>query len=229
MALQLRQLRVGKVDGKHEYLTPVSDRDAHAFDAFLMPESVDPARLNNKDVFFIEGFRGTGKTSLLRWHAEKRRQEGAITEFILFKTDLNESQRLHISKEVGISWLDIDSKTMEVSQDFKSAWMWFIQHKVGELLKSNPDCINSASAPDVEKIVRLLGLNDESIFSKAIGFMPKLEGANVKIKADLAFFEAELGGDFIANPKSKENANASLEAISRKVSFYFERISLKRP
>lgn len=117
---------------------------------------------------------------------------------------------------------------MEVSQDFKSAWTWFIQHKVGELLKANPDCVNQASLADVEKVIRLLGLNNESIFSKAIGFMPKLEGANVKIKADIPFFEAELGGDFVPNPKSIDNASASLEAISRKISNYFERISLKK-
>lgn len=229
MALQLKQLRVGKVDGKHEYLTPASDRDTHAFDAFLMPDTVDPTRLNNKDIFFIEGFRGTGKTSLLRWHAEKKRQGGALTEFILFKTDLNESQRLHISKEIGISWLDIDSRNMEVSQDFKSAWTWFIQHKIGEILKSNPDCINPATLPHAEKAIRLLGLNDDSIFTKAIGFMPKLEGANVKIKADIAFFEAELGGDFVRNPKSKENANASLESISRKIFDHISKVSLSRP
>src|SRR4051812_7108114 len=104
MGLKLSELRIGKVDGKHEYLTPMTQRERDAFDAFLVPDTVDPERLNNRDTFFIEGFRGTGKTSLLRWHAEKKRQEGAKTDFILFKTDLNDSQRMHISKEVGISW-----------------------------------------------------------------------------------------------------------------------------
>lgn len=139
MTLKLSQLRVGKIDGKHEYLTPVSERDRTVFDAFLIPEAVDTERMHNGDVFFVEGFRGTGKTSLLRWHAEKMRENGAATDFVLFKTDLTEAQRLHISKEVGISWTDVDAKTMEVAQDFKAAWTWFILHKIGENIKSNPE------------------------------------------------------------------------------------------
>ena len=195
MGLRLGQLRVGKVDGKHEYLTPSDEREHMIFDAFLLPDSVDPERMNNRDVCFISGFRGTGKTSLLRWHAEQKRTKGAITDFILFKTDLTEAQRLHISNEVGISWADLDPKNMEISQDFKDSWTWFILHKIGENLKDNPSiCGGDKKIP--EKIIRLLGLQDESVFRKAIGFLPKLEGAQVKIRADISFFEAELGGDF---------------------------------
>src|ERR1700750_2396191 len=126
MSLVVKNLNIGKVDGKHEYLTPRSDRDQLFFDAFLIPQSVEPSRFGNDDVFPIEGFRGTGKTSLLRWFAEDRRKAGAYTDFILFKSDLTEQQRLQISNEVGISWIDIDPAKMEVSQDFKTAWKWFI-------------------------------------------------------------------------------------------------------
>ena len=72
MTLTLRQLRIGKVDGKHEYLTPAGERDQTVFGAFVIPEAVEPERMHNADIFFVEGFRGTGKTSLLRWHAEDR-------------------------------------------------------------------------------------------------------------------------------------------------------------
>ncbi|MBL0406207.1 hypothetical protein JKG68_19795 [Microvirga aerilata] len=194
MSLALRQLRVGKVDGKHEYLTPSNERDQEIFDAFLIPATVEPNRMHNGDIFFIEGFRGTGKTSLLRWHAEQRRKSGAITDFVLFKTDLTESQRLHISNEVGISWTDLDPKSMEVAQDFKAAWSWFILHKIGENIKENPGAYSESSVGTAGKAVRLLGLNDDSIFRKAIGFMPKLEGANVKIRADVGFSKPNLAG-----------------------------------
>lgn len=213
MSLTLKQLRIGKVDGKHEYLTPLNQRQKNPFDAFLIPDSVEPERMNNEDVFFVSGFRGTGKTSLLRWHADQMRQEGAVTDFVLFKTDLTEAQRLHLSKEVGISWADLDPKSMEIAQDFKAAWLWFILHKLGEIIKENNlyDKYNNSSA---QKAIRLLGLNDESIFKKAIGFMPKLDGANVKIRADAGFFEAELGGDF---KKSGDQGEASLDSLCKKV------------
>lgn len=197
MNLKLRDLRIGKVDGKHEYLTPLNERDEHLFDAFLVPEAVEPSRFNNADIYFVEGFRGTGKTSLLRWHAENCRRAGELTDFILFKTDLTEAQRLQISNEVGISWADVDPKQMEISQDFKSAWTWFILHKIGELLKELPEVAKEGEQQgNLAKIYRLLGLNEDGVFRKVIGFLPKLEGASLKIKADLPFFEAELGGDF---------------------------------
>ena len=145
MTLKLRQLRIGKVDGKHEYLIPVSDREKYVFDAFLLPESVEPERIHNGDVFFVEGFRGTGKTSLLRWHAEHQRRKNAFTDFVLFKSDLTEAQRVHISQEVGISWTDVDPKQMEISQDFKSAWTWFILHKIGENIKENSSIVESTT------------------------------------------------------------------------------------
>lgn len=214
MPLRLGQLRIGKVDGKHEYLTPLTEREQSIFDAFLMPEAIQPERMNNGDTFFIDGLRGTGKTSFLRWHAEKQRQRGYLTDFILFKTDLTEDQRLNISKEVGISWTDIDPQNMEVSQDFKSAWSWFILHKIGENLKSNPSIVETNSTSSVAKLLRLLGLNEDSVFKKAVGFMPRLEGAQVKIKADVGFFEAELGGDL---KREGDQGATTLDALSRRV------------
>lgn len=223
--LNLGQLRIGKVDGKHEYLTPASERDDGAFDSFLIPSSVNPDRMHNSDIFFVEGFRGTGKTSLLRWHAEQKRKLSFLTDFVLFKTDLTESQRIHISKEVGISWADIDSKTMEISQDFKSAWIWFILHKIGENIKLHfESCISGESDP-AKKFIRLLGLNDESIFKKAIGFMPKLEGSSIKIRADVGFFEAELGGDF---KKSGDQGEVTLDSLCRKALSELSKVKFKR-
>lgn len=211
--LKLRQLRIGKVDGKHEWLTPTTERETATFDAFLIPASVDPSRMHNGDVIFISGFRGTGKTSLLRWHAEQQRKQGYATDVVLFKSDLTEQQRTNISNEVGVSWTDVDSKAMEFSQDFKDAWSWFILHKIGENLKRDPDLIIDYDG-SLPKILKLLGLGSESAFRKVLGYMPKLDAASVKLKADLQFFEAELGGDF---KREGDFANVTLNALVARV------------
>lgn len=211
--LKLRQLRIGKVDGKHEWLTPTNQREEAAFDAFLIPSSVDPARMHNGDVIFISGFRGTGKTSLLRWHAEQQRRLKHATDIVLFKSDLTEQQRANISNEVGVSWTDVDSKAMEFSQDFKDSWAWFILHKIGENLKRDPDLYEDYDS-SVPKILKLLGLGEESPFRKMLGYMPKLEAASIKLKADLQFFEAELGGDF---KKDGEFGKVTLNALVSRV------------
>ncbi|MDG3439789.1 P-loop ATPase, Sll1717 family [Nitrospirillum amazonense] len=226
MVLALRKLQVGKVDGKHEYLTPINERDSTIFDAFLIPEIVEPDRMHNGDVFFVEGFRGTGKTSLLRWHAESVRRKGCVTDFVLFKTDLTESQRMHISKEVGVSWSDIDAKSMEISQDFKASWTWFVLHKIGENIKNFPDIYEYGSAGSISKVVQLLGLDDDSILKKAIGFMPKLDGAHVKVRGNAGFFEAELGADF---KRSGDGGEVSLDSLNKKIEKNLSKINFVKP
>ena len=228
MNLKLNQLRIGKVDGKHEYLTPPSERDHDTFDSFLIPDSVDPLRLNNSDIFFVEGFRGTGKTSLLRWHAQAhaRSLQDAATDFVLFKSDLTEDQRMHLSQEVGISWTDVEPNKMEIAQDFKSAWAWFISHKIGESLSAHADLTSVGSDAARRKINRLLGLDNDTVFRKAIGFMPKLEGAYVKIKADIEFFEAELAGDFT---RQGSQGQTTLTALVRRIMTIISSIEFVRP
>ncbi|WP_459678540.1 P-loop ATPase, Sll1717 family [Acidisoma sp. 7E03] len=205
---------------------PVLEREQHAFDTFLILEAVEPDRFHNGDVFFVEGFRGTGKTSLLRWHANSKTKQGAITDFILFKTDLTEDQRMHLSSEVGISWTDVDPNKMEVSQDFKSAWGWFVVHKIGENLQAHPSLVSIDDETTSRKIIRLLGLNDDSVFRKILGFMPRLEGAHVKIKADVAFFEAELGGDF---SRAGDQGKVSLDALVKRVMRVLSGLNMVQP
>lgn len=225
MMLRLDQLHIGKVDGKHEYLTPANTRDKSVYDSFLVPDSVDPQRMNNGDIFFIEGFRGTGKASLFRWHAEQQRNKGSNTDFILFKTDLTEAQRLGISNEVGISWLDLDPAKMELSQDFKDAWIWFILHKIGENIQNYPE-IREDYDGSATKAVKLLGLDDGIALRKVLGFLPKLEGAKIKISAKAAFFEAELGGDF---KKSGDQGETTLNALSQRVLKHLKDVEFTRP
>jgi len=115
---------------------------------------------------------------------------------------------------------------MEISQDFKSAWTWFILHKFGENLQLYPNSYTQVSKSLVDRIIRLLGLNDDSVLQKAIGFMPRLEGAHIKIRGDAGFFAAELGADF----KSKgEQGETTLDAISKKVIKILSEVKLNHP
>ena len=77
---RLSDFNLGAIDGKHEYFESVKDSHSY-FDTFLMPETVNEKSLLLGDKFIIRGFRGTGKTSLLRWVAKKLRDEGAQGQF----------------------------------------------------------------------------------------------------------------------------------------------------
>jgi hypothetical protein len=132
---------------------------------------------------------------------------------------------MQISTEAGVSWTDVDASKMEISQDFKATWKWFILHKIGENLRSAPVAIHEASNTYYSKLIRILGLNEQSPYQKIIGFLPKLEGAHVRIKTDLKFFEAELGGDFKPDGPS---SRTTLDALNARAEFMIKHIEFKK-
>lgn len=212
-------LYLGKVDGKFEFLEPNNAHEEGIHTAYLIPENVNPKRFGNHDQYFVSGFRGTGKTSLLRWFAENRRKDGSLTEFVLFKSTITEEQRSNLSSEVGYTYVSLEAEKMEFSQDFKTAWTWFAIHKIGEALGRHPKASTQAS---FLKLSKILGLHT-SAFKKVMGILPKLDKMNVSITADIDFFKAEFGGEFEAN---KESGVVTLDSLNRKCLAYLEKISL---
>jgi len=205
------------IDGKFEYVKPRNQHDERFYDAYLIPDNVDVSDLKNSQRYFVEGFRGTGKTSLLRWISEQKRRAGYITEFVLFKSDLPEEKRENLSSQVGITWLETERDKMEFSQDFKASWTWFIYHKIGEAIERHPTASTSTPCSD---FLKLLGLKS-SAFKKVMGFLPKLEKLNVEISADFEFFSTKLGGEFISREDGKKYStltalNAALDKELRK-------------
>ena len=220
--MRIGDIHLGKVDGKFEYITSTK-KDAKSFyNAFLIPDNVDINSIGNHDRYFISGFRGTGKTSLLRWFAHQRREAGSATEFILFKSDIPEDQRLGLSTEVGYSIQEADSRKMEFSQDFKTAWSWFIVHKISQILYKDGSYSDNRNAL---RLFRLAGISNNS-FKKALGFLPKLKGLNFNISADLDFFSAELGADF---EKNGAVATANLPSLVARGLEIIDSITLSRP
>jgi hypothetical protein len=200
MPLQrLSQLHVGKVDGKHEFMESGQNADLF-FDAFLVPDTIDIADFIKGDKYIVRGFRGTGKTSLLRYLAKQLRDRGADGQFVLFKSGLSEAQRTEISRQAGIIWEELDSSKMEMSQDFKDAWKWFFHRKMGEILVSKSAL--STAAEEKHAYLQMLGLIDKPWFDRVVGGFPKLDAAKVKIKGRIAPFEAWLEGKIKGDAKS---------------------------
>ena len=214
---RLSQFHLGAVDGKHEYIE-TSAESLRFFDTFLMPETVSEPVLLSGEKFLVRGFRGTGKTSLLHWIAKKHREAGAQGQFVLFKTDLSESKRMEISKQAGIRWENVASEKIEMLQDFKEAWRWFLHRKIAEILIESG--VHCAQPAEFAKYKQLLGLGERSWFEKVIGEFPKVEAAKIRIKGLFDFIEAEFSGDIhVGSTKS-----ISFSSVLHKLDTYLARI-----
>lgn len=204
------ELKLGKVDGKDEFLLQGDGVDDF-YDAFLVPDNIELASFEEREIYYITGFRGTGKTSLLRYILWRCQKDEKYRVIILFKSEIEEEKRMQISNQVGAVFSEANSNKMGISQDYKSAWTWFIMHQIGSIMITQPDCYTANDSS--ETFLRLMGLAKETPFKKVLGFLPKLEGAKVKISADIPIFQANIDLDF-----EKENSTSATALFSEVVS-----------
>ena len=232
--LSLANIDIGKVDAKYEFLD--SGEGGQAFlDRFTIPENLNVDAFDSGSIYFVKGLRGTGKTTFLRWNAEKRKLRGECAHFVLFKSDLSESAKMKISAQAGWSFDEFDPAKSEISQDFKEAWVWFLHHKIGQLFVQYPDLY--VSDEHSAAYLKILGLDGEGAFAKVLGYFPKLDGVKIKLKASIPFFEAELEGDI--DTLNSTTSEVTLDALntalwkrlefiqtSKKISLFFDELEV---
>ncbi len=209
--MKISEFALGKVDGKEEFLLDGSNPNLF-FDAFLLPENISIDAFESRESYFISGFRGTGKTSLLRYIIWTSQPNRKLRSIVLFKSDIAEEQRLQMSQQVGMSIAEHDSGKMGIAQDYKSAWMWFVLHKIAELMQTNPAAFAQNDISD--KFLRMMGLGETSPFRKVLGFLPRLEGAKVRITADTGLFRGDLDLNF-----EKSDSTTATVSFSELVNF----------
>lgn len=196
-------LRIGKVDGKEEFfLDGINDPDFR--DAFLMPENVRFSEFVSRETYFITGFRGAGKTSLLRYVISQIQGKESFRSIALFKSDVPEEKRMSISNHVGIILSEYDPKQMGISQDFKSAWTWFLLDLIGRIVRDAPGACKDDEAR--QNFLKIMGLLPDSPYRKVLGFLPKLSGAKVKIGTDIPFFQGAVDLEFESDRSTSATA-----------------------
>lgn len=206
--MKIKDINFGKVDAKLEFSEQNKD-SGKFFDAFSLPENVDLDKLRTGERYFISGFRGTGKTSLLRYYVTKEQPDSKFRNLILFKSDVDEDHRVSLSKEVGYEWVETESSKMEIAQDFKSSWRWFVLHKIGEMIKDQPDICSSSG--EVKPFLDILGLGGETAVAKVLGVFPRLKAGKINFTGDIGILKAELQGDF--ENEQKSSVTVSLRAV----------------
>lgn len=216
--MNIGDMKIGMVDGKEEFFLEGIDQPDFK-DIFLMPSNVKMSSFHDREIYFISGFRGTGKTSLLRYTLGDIQPKSSFRSISLFKSDLPEEKRLKLSVHAGVVLAEHDSNKMGIAQDFKSSWSWFLLDQIGKIIKSNPSCC--ANQEERDDYLRILGLKEQAPFKKVLGFLPKLSGASITINSDLPFFDGKVDLEFESERSTKATASfaevvdVAIEALAK--------------
>lgn len=184
--LRLSDIYIGDIDAKNELLKQ-STIDARVFmNGFFVPQNFVSGDFDAGNVMYVVGFKGTGKTSFLRWLADKRARDGNYAHFLLFKSELLEEDRQAISRGVWFEVLPIRKDLSAIEQDFKYAWSWILLEKLfAALLKDRHSCVRDVRFEDAARAIGHDIGSGRSVLLRADGsLLPRLKSGSVEIDSD---------------------------------------------
>ena len=179
--------------------------------------------------------KGTGKTAQLRYLENIARQNGALTHFILFKSNIRNEHREELIRAGNISLADIEDRKDEL--DYENSWMWFIFKTIRGLVENRNDIfIRDDNYKEFCNLVDSL-LKKGKWYSS---FIPKIKNGNVTLQGKLSeSLSASLnigfnsGDDFSEKQASfsricsvLEQLFINLKTVNKKFHIYFDEIEI---
>lgn len=136
--MKIKDIYAGKPDAKDEIATGHVNEFV---ESFILPPSCDIEKIITEDSYFIVGYKGTGKTALLRYieNRVKEKTPYSCSSFLLFKDDLSEIKRHEFeenSKRI-INSISIDKSLSIKENDYQFVWKYFFLRKI---LSDNEKC-----------------------------------------------------------------------------------------
>ena len=232
--LKLRDLFFGNVDAKNELLTSSEEEIDRFLYSFCLPPTVIVNDLLSSKKYFITGMKGIGKTALLRYiEIIKKREKGMETAFILFKSEVDGSNRkalLKFAKESVVSDTEFPNDT-EFS--YIDAWKWFIYRLIIESVESSgnkPFEINKDWKRFSACIKAPLSTDEKSGLKSII---PRLNKGKVKISSspgveiDFDWEDRDKGlVDFTSLMEQANNLFRKLTFAEGKLTIFFDELEL---
>ncbi len=188
--MKIKDIYAGKPDAKDEIATGHVNEFV---ESFILPPSCDIEKIITEDSYFIVGYKGTGKTALLRYieNRVKEKTPYSCSSFLLFKDDLSEIKRHEFeenSKRI-INSISIDKSLSIKENDYQFVWKYFFLRKI---LSDNEKCSGNLFENNKEwhffkqKMEEIVSLNQQTMswFSNlkvaisfpVIGFSTEIDG-----------------------------------------------------
>jgi hypothetical protein len=135
--LKLKDIPFGSTDAKNELLCNSPEETKIFTESFVPPPALNIEGYLHRDKYYVVGLKGTGKTALLRYISIKLEVEsGAVSNFVLFKSEIDEDLRKDFSKAARVQVVQENSEAYE-GNDFESVWRWFIYRKIASAIQEN--------------------------------------------------------------------------------------------
>lgn len=127
---ELKDFHLGSIDAKNELLNGLDIEKERFINSFVIPPNLVVENFWNHSKYFITGLKGTGKTALLRYLSLTMEKKSHVpSEFVLFKTDIDEDFKKSLSKTANADVIEKNIDDFE-GDDFESVWRWFIYNRI---------------------------------------------------------------------------------------------------
>jgi len=202
--LRLSNVSIGDIDAKNEILKQHAVDAAVFMNSFFIPLNYDQDAVDNGEVMYVVGFKGTGKTSFLRWLGNKKIKAGHRAHFLLFKSDMKEEDRQTISRGVWFEYLPVKRALQSLDQDFKYAWSWIMIEKIFASIASDRGICSKTAA--LEELAKILGYDVGSghsvLLKQHLSIMPKLMAGSVEISAKSPILEGKIDVKLVSKDRA---------------------------
>lgn len=228
--LNLKDIYIGNTDAKNELLYGDVDEIENFKKNFVIPPTLTIEDFESRNKYFITGLKGIGKTALLRYVDIKMSHEDTISNFILFKSDIDEDMRAKISRLSRIELYEYD-KEYKDENDYEMAWRWFIYKNILLVSSKSINFFEKNEAyKNFKNIIESVEDNNKTILS----MFPRINKGMIKINTsnlinvglDLEFNKKLSEIKFNSLVRKLDEQFQNLKIIKGRINLFFDELEL---
>ena len=210
--LRLKEIYIGDVDAKNELMENSSDESLRFLKSFTINENINVDEYINGKMFFVTGLKGTGKTALLRYVSLKSKEKNIKTKFVLFKSNIKESDRSLLSKNSDTILIEDNDNKIYVS-DYEKVWILFLHKTIINLIEEGGQLVFENDDNWKKYKYAVLGADYGNKALGVLRFFPKITKGMIEFfipEEYKSYFKMDLG----SNESGKVNFSLLVNAIN---------------
>ena len=180
--------------------------------SFLLPDNIVLDDFYKRKRYFVLGYKGTGKTALLRYIEKKLIQQRNIQSiFLLFKTDISEDEKKRMAHLARTTLVEQNSNDISEDVSYDDVWMWLIHRLIVNKIETTNSNLFKHNK-DLERYINCIHAsaeNEHESISWIGKFFPSVKRGKIKAGINAGVINAKFGLDLEWGDSNKESINFS--------------------